>query len=121
VPSIKLVKTYFRNASVPLKSFHTEILVTSVIPKLIADWMAKGYQYGYHHLLAAFLAQASKIVTVPATLAGSFSPPVNSGLDLATLASVGTFLSARADVAWKLCATNAIYGWREFFGDPFPS
>jgi hypothetical protein len=42
VPTIKLVKAYFRNASVPLKSFHTEILVANVIPSLVSEWKGKG-------------------------------------------------------------------------------
>jgi hypothetical protein len=42
-------------------------------------------------------------------------------LSFATLSSIGTFLAARAEAAWKLCATNSIAGWREFFGEPFPS
>jgi Second Messenger Oligonucleotide or Dinucleotide Synthetase domain len=125
VPTIKLVKAYLRNATVPLKSFHTEILVANIIPSTITDWRAKHYSYGYHHLLATFLSQASRAVTTPVTLQGSYSPPTNSGLSQSTLASVGTFLAARAEFAWKLCADtslgSALAGWREFFGDGFPA
>jgi hypothetical protein len=121
VPTIKMVKAYFRNASVPLKSFHTELLVANTVPNLVGEWRGKGYRYGYHHLLAGFLSQVSKTITSPAVLYGSFSPPVDSGLSVVTLSTLGTFLAARADAAWRLCATNETYGWREFFGEPFPS
>jgi hypothetical protein len=121
VPTIKLVKAYFRNASVPLKSFHTEILVANVIPSLVSQWKGKGYRYGYQHLLAGFLSEVSKTITSAARLHGSFSPPVDSGLSYATLSSFATFLAARAEVAWQLCDANAIHGWTEFFGVPFPS
>jgi hypothetical protein len=121
VPTVKLVKAYFRNATVPLKSFHTEILVANAIPGLVSEWKGKGYRYGYHHLLAGFLSRVSQTITNPAVLHGSFSPPIDSSLNLTTLASLGTFLTARAEAAWSLCKTNAIYGWREFFGEPFPS
>lgn len=121
VPTIKLVKCYFRNATVPIKSFHTEILVANAIPPLISEWKVKGYRYGYQHLLAAFLGQVPNIITTPVSLRGSFSPPVDSGLSSATLLSVGTFLAARSEAAWRLCATNTTTGWREFFGQPFPS
>jgi len=121
VPMIKLAKSYFRNVTVPLKSFHTEILVANVVPPLISEWKAKRYSYGYQHLVAAFLGQVSKIITIPASLPGSFSPPMDSGLSSTTLLSASAFLAARSEAAWRLCATNTTAGWREFFGQPFPS
>jgi SMODS domain-containing protein len=121
VPTIKLVKAYFRNAGVPLKSFHTEILVANVIPSLVSEWKGKGYRYGYQHLLAGFLSAVSKTITSAAVLHGSFSRPVDSGLSHAILSSLATFLAARAKVAWELCDANTIRGWTEFFGVPFPS
>jgi hypothetical protein len=121
VPTIKLVKAYFRNAKVPLKSFHTEILIANVLPGLASEWKGKGYRYGYHHLLAGFLSEVSKTITSAAVLLGSFSPPVDSGLSYATLSSLAGFLAARAEVAGQLCNANKIHGWTEFFGVPFPS
>lgn len=121
IPSIKLVKSYFRNANVPLKSFHTEILVANSVPGLISEWKGKGYVFGYHHMLAGFLSRASQTVTTPAQLYGSFSPPINSGLSSESLSAVGTFLGSRANVAWQLAGTNTVAGWREFFGEPFPA
>ena len=125
VPAIKLIKAYFRSATIPLKSFHTEVLVANIIPSTIIDWETKGYEYGYHHILASFLAQASKITTIPVALSGSYSKPLDSGLSQATLATIGTFLASRAEVAWTLCAdkfvTSALTGWRAFFGEPFPA
>lgn len=125
VPAIKLVKAYFRNARVPLTSFHSEVLVANIVPWTLKEWEAKHLRYGYHHILAAFLSHASKIMTNPASLAGSYSPPVNSDLSQSTLAAIGTFLADRADVAWKLAtenqAANALLGWRAFFGDNFPA
>jgi Second Messenger Oligonucleotide or Dinucleotide Synthetase domain len=120
VPSIKMVKAYFRNASVPLKSFHIEILVANTVPALITEWKSKGYRFGYNHLLAGTLGNLANTITVPAALPGSFSPPMDSGLDYVRLTALGAFLKARADVAWRLCAANTIHGWREFFGEPFP-
>jgi len=125
VPTIKLVKAYFRNAGVPLKSFHVEVLVANTVPATIKAWEEKNYSYGYQFLLANFLTQVSKTIIVPASLWGSYSPPLNSDLGQSTLASLGTFLAARAEVAWKLCnekvVGSALSGWRDFFGDGFPS
>jgi Second Messenger Oligonucleotide or Dinucleotide Synthetase domain len=121
VPTIKLVKAYFRNVAVPLKSFHAEILVANVVPGLISEWKCKGYRYGYHHLLAGFLSEVSKTVTGAAVLQGSFSLPVDSGLSYPTFSSLATFLAGRAEVAWQICEANTIRDWTEFFGVPFPS
>jgi hypothetical protein len=118
IPTIKLVKVYLRNASVPLKSFHTEILVANILPNLISEW--KGYRYGYHHLLAGCLSEVSTTITSAAVLRGSSSPPIDSGLSYTALSSLAPFLAGRAEAAWQLCRANTINGWHEFFGEPFP-
>jgi hypothetical protein len=104
VPTAKIVKAYFRNVEMPLKSFHTELLVATIVPSIIAEWDAKKYSYGYEFILAQFLRRASQMLTIPVQLDGSYTPPVNSNLTQAHLAGLGAF-----------------HGWRTFFGDPFPS
>jgi hypothetical protein len=75
--------------------------------------------------LAQFLRDASKVLTNPVQLAGSYSPPINSNLTQLFLASLGTWLHGRADEAWRLAQlsdkTQALARWRDFFGDPFPA
>jgi Second Messenger Oligonucleotide or Dinucleotide Synthetase domain len=128
VPTAKIVKAYFRNVEMPLKSFHTELLVATIVPSIIADWDAKNYSYGsygYEFILAQFLRRASQMLTNPVQLDGSFTPPVNSNLTQLRLAGLGTFLSGCADEAWRLAQlkdkTQALQGWRTFFGEPFPA
>jgi len=125
IPCIKLVKAYFRNVKMPLKSFHTELLVATIVPPIITEWDGKKYSYGYEFLLAQFLRHASKVLTNPVQLVGSYSPPINSNLTQLVLASLGTWLQGRADEAWRLAQLSdkrrALAGWRDFFGDPFPA
>jgi hypothetical protein len=75
--------------------------------------------------LAQFLRVASQVLTNPVQLPGSFTPPVNSHLTQVHLAGLGTYLSGRADEAWRLAKledkTQALAGWRPFFGEPFPA
>ena len=99
----QISKNIFRETPPYAQYIHTEILATNAIPSIVSEWKTKGYRYGYHHLMAAFLAHASKTITAPAQLNGSYSPVVNSGLDIATLGLLGTFLAARAELAWRLC------------------
>ena len=124
VPSIKMVKAYFRAAKLPLESFHTEILVASIVPNTVADWEGK-HDYGYPHILASFLSQAATVATRPVILPGSFSPPTNSNLPQEYLAKLGIHFAFRAEAAWQICAdtnvNSAIARWRAFFGDPFPT
>jgi hypothetical protein len=124
VPSVKMVKAYFRKSNVPLKSFHTELLVANTVPVFVPDWREKGYFFGYNHIMAAILETAAKTVTSPMQIKGSYTRPVDSGLDNLTLTKIGRWLEARAQTAWSLCKiqdeTEALRRWREFLGDPFP-
>lgn len=124
VPTIKMVKAYFRSRNVPLKSFHTEILVSNTVPTIIADWESKRYSYGYEYILAEFLRRAATIVGSPVSLSGSFSPAMDSDLSSSTLSELAMYLNKRADVAWQLSgdrSAGVISAWREFFGEPFPT
>jgi len=125
VPTAKIVKTYFRNVEMPLKSFDTELLVATIVPAIVAAWDAKNYSYGYEFILAQFLREASGLLTNPVQLQGSYTPPVDSGLTKSQLAGLGTFLKDRADEAWMLAKLEdkgqALRGWSDFFGDPLPA
>jgi hypothetical protein len=124
VPTVKMMKAYFREREVPLKSFHTELLVASTLPSFIPQWKAAGYTFGYHHIVAEFLDRASQIVTGPVQISGSYTIPVDSGLEQTTMIRIAVFLAGRAKAAWALCKTRdqreALSGWRQFLGDPFP-
>src|SRR5208283_3648625 len=104
------------------KSFHTELLVATIVPSIITEWDAKNYSYGYEFILGQFLRAASQVLTIPVQLQGSYTPPINSNLTQSRLAGLGTFLSGRADEAWRLAKlsdkTQALAGWRNFFGEP---
>jgi len=125
VPTAKIIKAYFRSVEMPLKSFHTELLVATIVPAIIAGWDAKNYSYGYEFILAQFLREASRVLTNPVRINGSYTPPVDSNLTQTHLAGLATFLSDRADEAWMLAqledTTQALGGWSDFFGDPFPA
>lgn len=124
VPTVKLVKTVFRNQGVPLKSFHTEVLVANVVPAIISAWDSQKYRYGYEYILAEFLTRAASVVTSPVALGGSFSPPSASDLNGAMLGKIGQCFAERGLAAWQLCkkaGRDAVIGWHDFFGDPFPA
>ncbi|CEP66428.1 Uncharacterized [Moorella glycerini] len=124
VPFIKMCKAFLRNYDVGLKSFHIEVLCTLIIPEAIANWRLQGLRWGYQHLLAYFLSNASPHMLGPVTLPGSFSPGMDSGMTLLQLENTGKLLSKLGALAWKICglkdSPQALEAWAEFFGKPFP-
>ena len=125
VPLIKLAKRTFRSWRVPVGSFHTELLVATIMGREIASWIAQGKRWGYQEALSYFLANAHRALGGPVRLPGSFSPAVDSGLSTSELANIGTFLQARANEALTICQRNdparAINEWRSLLGEPFPA
>jgi hypothetical protein len=75
VQTAKIVKAYFRSVEMPLKSFHTELLVATIVPSIISEWDAKNYSYGYELIIAQFLRQASRVLTNPVQLDGATHRP----------------------------------------------
>ncbi len=125
VPCIKIVKAYLRSMNVPLNSFHAEILtVLSALP-VLRNWNGEGLSWGYHHVLAQFLTDVPPFLTGPASLPGSLSSTIDSGLSVHQLQDIGTYLAGRAAEGVRLCKLSdgpqAVRAWRDFFGEPFPA
>lgn len=125
VPMIKLMKSFFRSSDVKVKPFKIEIMAALTIPGFVAEWQARNYTWGYQHLTAAFLGEASNRITQDAQIPGSFSPALKANLGIGEFLTWPGFLKGRSDEAWRLCKLKndsaAIIGWRKFFGDTFPA
>lgn len=124
VPTIKLLKSFARSKGLPLKSFHLEVLAALTLPRRTAQWNAAGKTWDFPHALAAVLEDAHLHLRGPASLPESYSLPIDSGA-ANQLADIGEFLREAASVAWRNCGqasdVQALNGWLEFFGEPFPA
>jgi hypothetical protein len=124
VPTIKLFKSFARARSLPLNSFHIEVIASLALPVRARQWNATGKAWDVQHALAAVLEDARLHMAGPVALPGSYSPPVDSGLG-SELAGAAAYLTEAAAVAWKLCMETseprALRGWLDFFGHPFPA
>ena len=125
VPFIKILKAYFRNMNVTLKSFHAEILAAKIVPGLLIDWESQNLTWGYHHLLAGFLTQASTFLSGPVSLSDSHSSVMDSGLSVSELSRIASYLTGHGNQAWSICQTKdeskAVLEWSKFIGTPFPT
>jgi len=125
VPSIKLLKDLLRNWKLGLNSFHIEILAAEIIPPVLMGWRNNNKSFGYQHIVADFLSQAHALLHGPVMFEGSYSTPVDSGLSLSELRSIGGFLSSHGSEAWELCRIEnldqACTQWKNFWGEPFPT
>ncbi|MCL4318828.1 MAG: hypothetical protein M1596_02890 [Firmicutes bacterium] len=123
VPFIKIIKMFSRDHEIPLKSFHTELLVAiSLIPRL-KDWEAHGYTWGYKHMLAEYFSAAARSVQTPAHLSGSVTPLQDSHLSSKQLISIGKDFKTLGEETWKLCKVDGPQGvraWARFMGSRFP-
>jgi hypothetical protein len=127
VPFIKVAKAYLRNKGVPLKSFHIEVLASLIIPLGLKEWHSQGYTWGYGHMLAYFLHEASKYLNKPVRIPGSFSDDVSHNLSEEKGLQWGIWMNIQASEAWKICElrkqseSQAVAAWYRFFGSPFPA
>jgi hypothetical protein len=125
VPIIKMAKMFFRRMELDWKSFHVETLAAVVLPRILRDWEAKNWSWGYPEAFAGLLSFLPELMTQAVSLPGSFSPPVASGIQPHLMANAVGYVRDRANAAWKIMKTSdereALEGWRTFFGDPFPA
>jgi Second Messenger Oligonucleotide or Dinucleotide Synthetase domain len=124
VPTIKLFKAFAREHSLPLKSFHVEVLAALALPPRVSEWNCARNAWDLPHAFAATLEDCGLHMRGPVALPGSHSPPTDSGLG-AELQDVGEYLRRAGATAWKLCMdgseARALNGWLEIFGDRFPA
>lgn len=123
VPACKLIKTFIRNKQLGIKSFYTEVLCSLIVPDLVASWQAKGYRWSHRHVFAHSLWRISQLFGTHATLPGSNSPPVQSGLTPLGEMGAKAILTGCADVALGLTGSpepGTVRSWNELIGNPFP-
>lgn len=124
VPTSKLMKTFFRNLGLGVKSFYTEVLCALTVPPLIQDWRRRKYTFSQRHVFAHTLSALAGRFGDPRSLPGSNSLPVSSGLNGLGLIRAKMMLGPRATSALNLTKVPnlpaAVASWGKLIGAPFP-
>lgn len=121
VPLIKILKKFNRIHDIPLTSFHVELLVATKLVSRLKEWQAKGYTWGYRHMVAEFFSGSAGVIGQSLQVPDSVTPPYKSDLSLWTISSIRKRYEEFGSRAWRLCEAEAdLLAWAKFMGDPFP-
>jgi len=124
IPTIKMLKAAKRNLFPEMKSYHLEVLAVHVIPSIVSSLKNNGYQISYPFLIYSFFLTAKDETIKSAVILGSKSPNADEYLDFNTkyrLFEIFKKISKCCESLIKLNGRDAIEGWKELFGEPFPA
>ena len=123
VPCIKMLKAWRRNLVPLLRSYHLEVLVCAILPRVIKAIEKQGSSLPWPLLLYGLFLNLQDTIYYPAQIPGSLSEPADYYLDnsdrqrIAKAAEVSTNY---AKLAFDVPPTKAMQMWRELLGTPFP-
>jgi len=124
IPTIKMLKAAKRNWFPEMKSYHLEVLATSIIPLLVEYYKSKNLQFSFPYLIYRFFLIAKEEVLKSCSIKGSKSPDASAYMTYnqkQNLADKFRKIANYCKRIIKLDGRDGIEGWRELFGEPFPS
>jgi len=122
IPTIKMLKAAKRNLFPEMKSYHLEALAVNVIPIIVSYWRNKGHSISFPFLVYGFFYIAKDDILKSVKIPGSKSPNADAySIDKNSLAEIFGKICNYCNSLIKLDGREAIEGWRELFGEPFPA
>jgi len=124
IPTIKILKAAKRNLFPEMKSYHLEVLATSIIPLLVEYYKNKNLQISFPGLIYYFFLIGEDKVLKPCFIADSKSPDASAymgNFQKQKLAYKFNKIANCCQEIIKLDGQKGVEGWRELFGEPFPS
>ncbi|MBO8130805.1 MAG: hypothetical protein H0Z29_04700 [Candidatus Marinimicrobia bacterium] len=122
IPTIKMLKAAKRNLFPEMKSYHLEVLAVNVIPTIVSYLKNKIYPIPSPLLLCGFFCIAKDEVLKSLKIPGSKSSNAdNYSIDKNSLAEIFGKICNYCNSLIKFDGREAIEGWRELFGEPFPA
>ena len=119
-----MLKAAKRNLFPEMKSYHLEVLATSIIPLLVAYYKEQNLQLSYPVLIYGFFLIAKDKMLKPCHIDGSKSPDESSYMDHFQKQNLAYKFREIVNYCQSIIQLNdrpAIEGWRKLFGEPFPS
>lgn len=122
IPTIKLLKAIKRKHFHGFKSYYLEILACRIIPRIIAFWRERNYEFYYPQLLWAFFFLAKDDLQDRMVFPGSKCMDGYISLEgKELLKSKFNVISQLIENALTLEHSKAIVAWKEIIDEPFPS
>ncbi|MDI6713999.1 MAG: hypothetical protein QMD43_03095 [Thermodesulfovibrio sp.] len=124
IPTIKMLKAAKRNLFPIMKSYHLEVLAVNIIPKIVSYLKNNKHQISYPLLVCGFFLMAKDEIIKPAKILGSKSPNADKYLDNSRKIELKSYFEKLSNYCQELISLDgkeAIEGWRELFGEPFPA
>ena len=124
IPTIKMLKAAKRNLFPKMKSYHLEVLTTSIIPLLVKCCQNQNLQPSFPILVYGFFEIAKNEVLKPCRISNSKSPDASAYMKNFQKQELAVKFKEIANYCKNLIQLDgreAIEGWRELFGEPFPS
>lgn len=121
IPLIKMIKAVKRNYFPAMKSFHLDIIVTTIIPILVATKKQHGQAISYPGLIGDFFGYAPQFLPLPIKIPGSHSPEIAlTQSEAVMLTNAFSVIKKYIDTFSLLPESKRVEGWKVLFGDPFP-
>lgn len=123
VPTIKMLKAIRREYFPALRSFPMEILAAQVIPTVVGVRKSRGQQISWPILLEDFFGIAKSTLGTPLKIPASNSPAVTlDPVSIQTIQHAFGVIERHIQVVNQATTDTAgVEGWRQLFGDAFPT
>jgi len=124
IPTIKILKAAKRNLFPEMKSYHLEVLATTIIPLLVEHYKSQNFQLSFPRLVYRFFLIANDEVLKSCSIEGSKSPDASAYMGYFQKRNLANRFSEIANYCQSIIpldGRDGVEGWRKLFGEPFPS
>lgn len=123
VPAIKMLKSAKRHLFSGMKSYHLEVLTSSLVPAIVEYFQQRNQSISYPSLIYSFFLCAKDNVLAFKKLPGSKSSILDADLTQdrrRELADIFLKIAAYCEKILNLDGKEGIEAWQKVFGEPFP-
>ena len=124
IPTIKMLKAAKRNLFPLMKSYHLEVMATSLLPFVVSYFKEQRWQVTYQSLLYNFFLLGKDEVLKTVNISGSKSPSADGYMSIDKKQEFSELFRKIAEYCEKtftMSDNESIAAWRELFGAPFPA
>ena len=124
IPVIKMLKAAKRNLFPEMKSYHLEVLSTSIVPNIVKYFDEKRWEISYQNLIYNFFLLGKDRILNSAVIPRSKSPTADGYMTQIKKQEISDLFGKIADYCNRTFSMNdnkAIEAWNKLFDSPFPT